>query len=149
MTLFAIVVKQVVFVVSEHHLRSTTCHKVHDQIDDSDAIGPAIDQVTDKDDRPLRATPLDVAAKACEERAEGFDFAVNIADDVNTVVVVQRLHQLRCHRKGLDRSTRTRLQRHSAPIFARSSHNGRRLERFANSMGRTALGKIAERFFAG
>jgi tetrahydromethanopterin S-methyltransferase subunit A len=73
-------------VVPEDHLRDTGTYEMLDELDDRDAVGSAVDEVAEKDDRAIDPGTLDIAAKPLEERAKRAYLSVDVADHVDTIV---------------------------------------------------------------
>ena len=83
---FFFAAKEIVFVVAKHHLRDLLVLQMLNEFDDGDAVGAPIDEVADEDQRAIGTAAGDVDVKAAEQALQGFNFTVNIADDVDTIV---------------------------------------------------------------
>jgi hypothetical protein len=62
----------------------TRLHELANPADDGEAVRAAVDEVTDKDQRPsFGMLTVGSITEACEERVEPNGVAVDIADDVD------------------------------------------------------------------
>jgi hypothetical protein len=81
--LFVVPRQQVQLVVAEDRLGESSFRQPLDELHHRHAVGPPVDQVADEHQRTRGGAPLGVDAEPMEQREQGFDFAVDVADDVD------------------------------------------------------------------
>ena len=74
------------FVIPEHREGEPGRRELGVQLHHRHAVGTAIHEIADEDERPLGAAPCDVHTEAIEQRAERVDLAVHVADQVERTV---------------------------------------------------------------
>ncbi|MFT6396412.1 MAG: hypothetical protein ACJAYU_001155 [Bradymonadia bacterium] len=80
------------FVIADDAMSDASFAKCADQAADADAVGAAVDQVAQEDDRSFDVACLRVATKAAEDAQERVEFSVYVTDDVERAVG-QRLNE--------------------------------------------------------
>jgi hypothetical protein len=84
-------------VIAEHRLRSLRLDEPADHLDDGWTIGTAIHEVADENEAPaLRVLPLAVVAQVAQDGEKCFDFAVDVAEDVEGAIE-KRLYERSDH----------------------------------------------------
>jgi hypothetical protein len=84
--LLGLAAEQVELVVAGHRHRQPGVGEVGEELHHANAVGATIDQIAHKDERPLGPPPLGVHPQAAEQGQQGFELAVDIADEVEGAV---------------------------------------------------------------